>query len=124
MLWKSTEPLYCRALDVAMHDRVYRRAYETIPLYAELHLSFARDWAEVVQTADEKEQLVAYLRKWALLKPDSAQVHLILSEALARQGNWQEAAAQFNKAARLAPEAAQPRGPRPPPLNNIPPPGR
>jgi len=124
MLWKSTEPLYCRALDVAMHNRVYRRAYETIPLYAEMHLSFARDWAEVVRTADEKEQLVAYLHKWALLKPDSAQVHLVLSEALARQGNWKEATAEFNKAARLAPDAAQPRGPRPPPLNNIPPPDR
>lgn len=123
-LWKSTEPLYCRALEVAMHDRVYRRAYETIPLYAELHLSFARDWAEVVQTADEKEQLVAYLRKWALLKPDSAPVHSILAEALARQGKWKEAAAEFAKAAGLAPDNAQPRGARPPPLTNIPPSGR
>ncbi|HPI63958.1 MAG TPA: tetratricopeptide repeat protein [Verrucomicrobiota bacterium] len=109
-LWKSTEPLYCRALDVALRDAVYRRAYETIPLYMELHLSFARDWAEVVQTAEEKAQLAAYLRKWARLKPESAPVHLLLSEALARQGNWEEAVAEFNKAARLDPNVVRPPG--------------
>jgi len=53
---------------------------------------------------------VAYLRKWARLKPESAPVHLLLSEALARQGNWEEAVAEFNKAARLDPNVVRPPG--------------
>ncbi|HOX57564.1 MAG TPA: hypothetical protein P5205_02330 [Candidatus Paceibacterota bacterium] len=107
-LWKSTEPLYCRALDVALQNKIYRRAYETIPLYVDLHLSLARDWIDVAQTPAEKEQLVAYLRKLALLRPNSPPLQLLLGEALARQGKWKEAVSELIKGNRSAPRATLP----------------
>ena len=102
--WKNSAVLYHRALEVAMRDAVYRKAMQTAPFYADLHLGLCTDLAE----GGEPEKAIPYLQELVQVVPRYDKIHVALGSALILQSKWEEAARELMQAGQLNPKNDQP----------------